>query len=327
MALNALPVMYSTLAPQAVVDGVVPHYDIPAVQDCQFWHRGLSDIYLLETDEEPYILRISHSHWRSRAEIEFELELLDFLHQQQMSVAYPIRTVDDRLYIEIDAPEGKRYASLFIFAPGAVPVGDLDTEQALKLGETVAKVHQAGLNFQSSADRQPLTVEYLLDNAWQALCPFLEGEDYEYVEDAIAHIREQLQDFPKTAPYWGICWGDPHSGNAHFTLDNQVTLFDFDQCGHGWRAFEVGKFRQVALNTGVSRSVRAAFLSGYMRVNPLAEFELAAIPAFTQMAHLWVWSISLTHAVRNNYSRLDRSYFSVRLQQLKKLRSPDWQQF
>lgn len=327
MSIDALPVMYSTLAPRTVVERVVPHYQIPTVQDCQFWHRGLSDIYLLETVEKPYILRISHCHWRNQSEIEFELELLDFLRQQRIPVAYPIHTVDDRLYIEINAPEGKRYASLFTYAPGTVPVGDLNAEQAFKLGETVAKVHQAGLSFRSQAYRQALTSEYLLDDSWRSLRPFLDGEDDAYVESAIVDIKTQLQDLPKTAPYWSICWGDPHSGNAHFTPDNQITLFDFDQCGHGWRAFEIGKFRQVALNTGVGRTIRAAFLAGYTSVSPLSEFELAAIPAFTQMAHIWVWSISLTNAMHHNYSRLDRSYFSVRLQQLKKLKCPDWQSF
>jgi Ser/Thr protein kinase RdoA (MazF antagonist) len=327
MALNALPVMYSTLAPQTVVDRVVPQYSVPTVRDCQFWHRGLSDIYLLETVEQPYILRISHSHWRSKAEIEFELELLDYLRQRQISVAYPIRTKDNRLYLEINAPEGKRYASLFIYAPGTVPTGDLNAEQALKLGATVAQMHQASLGFNSSAERPALTVDALLDGSWQVLRPFLNGEDYKYVASAIAQLKTQFQGFPQTAPYWGVCWGDPHSGNAHFTVDGQVTLFDFDQCGAGWRAFEVGKFRQVALNTGVSRTIRAAFLAGYTQVNPLDDFEIEAIPGFTQMAHLWVWSISLTHAQHHNYSRLDHTFFSIRLQQLKKLRSPDWQQF
>ncbi len=327
MPIDALPVMYSTLAPQAVLNQVVPNYEIPAVQACQFWHRGLSDVYLIETLGQPYILRISHCHWRNRSEIEFELELLDFLRDQNVPVAYPLRTKDDHLFIEINAPEGKRYASLFIYAPGEIPIGDLDVDQALTLGRTVAQLHQVGADFEPSVERQALTLDYLLDDSWRSLSLFLEAEDAEFVQGAIADIKEALKDFPQTAPYWVVCWGDPHSGNAHFTPDNQITMFDFDQCGYGWRAFEIGKFRQLALTTGISPTVRKAFLEGYSSLNPLTEFELAAIPAFTQMAHIWVWSISLTYAIRHNYSRLDHSYFRVRSNQLKRFRSHDWEAF
>jgi len=238
------PVIYSTLTSEALVSRVLPCYEIGAVTRCQFWNRGLSDVYVLETPTKPYILRVSHAHWRSKSDIDFELELLEFLRQRHIPVAYPLRTQNNQLSVEINAPEGKRYAALFIYAPGRVPLGDLTPTQAQILGETVAKLHVAAADFRSSAQRQLLTLDYLLDNSWQIIAPFLhhKSQDLAYLGDAIAQIKHQLQDFPQEPPFWGICWGDPHSGNAHFTPDNQITLFDFDQCGYGWRIFEIAKF-------------------------------------------------------------------------------------
>lgn len=329
MTVGLFPVFYSTLSPQAVVSRVLSCYDIPEINACQFWHRGLSDVYLIETAKQPYILKVSHCHWRCKSEIQFELDLLSYLHQRQLPIAYPLPTKSGQLFLELDAPEGKRYASLFIYAPGSIPLGDLNLAQASKLGETLAAVHQAGTEFSTGAQRPALTLEYLLDQSWRSISPFLQHrfDDYDYVESTIDILKIQLQNFPQESPYWSVCWGDPHSGNAHFTSDDAVTLFDFDQCGYGWRAFDIGKFRQVAVSTGISRRVREAFLKGYESVSAIAEFERATLPAFTQIAHIWVWSISLTNAIHHNYSRLDASYFNVRLEQLKKLKSPDWQLF
>ncbi len=324
---DVYPVLYSTIDPSAIVSRILSCYGIGAVKVCEFWCRGLSDVYLVETDRASYVLRISHWGWRSQTDVDFELALLDFLHQRDLPVAYPLRTESEKLSIVISAPEGDRYAALFIYAPGIVPIGDLSIRQATRLGETLAKVHQAGLEFGCQFDRKPLTLNYLLDESWIAIAPFLRPDDRDYVETAIAQIKTALQEFPRSSPYWGICWGDPHSGNTHFTEADQPTLFDFDQCGFGWRAFELGKFRQVALSTGISRRVREAFLQGYQSISPLKEFELAAISAFTQTAHIWVWSISLTYALRHNYSRLDDSFFLKRVEQLRKLKSPDWQMF
>jgi Ser/Thr protein kinase RdoA (MazF antagonist) len=327
MTVVSLPVLYSTLDPSAIVSKVLSCYDIGAVTVCEFWCRGLSDVYLVETDQAAYVLRVSHWGWRSRSDIDFELALLDFLHQKGVSVASPLRTTAGQLVIVINAPEGDRYASLFTYAPGSIPIGDLSLRQATKLGETVAKMHQAGSEFECDFERKPLTLEYLLDESWDVIASCLNLGDRHYLESAIVQIKLELQDFPRSAPYWGICWGDPHSGNAHFTDTDQPTLFDFDQCGWGWRSFELGKFRQVALNTGISRRIREAFLAGYQSVNPLEPFEIAAISAFTQAAHIWGWSINLTYALRHNYSRLDDSFFRKRVEQLRKLKSPDWQMF
>ncbi len=326
---DSFPTIYSTLSCEALVERVLPFYKIGGVISCQFWNRGLSDVYIVETQTQRYILRVSHCHWRSCSDIDFELELLDFLHQRQLPVAYPLRTKQGQLSIELHAPEGNRYAALFTFAPGRVALGDLNPTQSQKLGETVAKIHQAGMDFHSYCHRQPLTLAYLLDDSFEAIAPFLahRSDDLVFLREVIDQIEHQLQDFPQEPPFWGICWGDPHSGNAHFTSDDQVTLFDFDQCGYGWRAFELGKFLQVAMRTGIGHNVREAFLSGYQSVQAITKRELDSLQAFTQTAHIWNWAISLNTTMLHSYSRLDDSYFTQRLAQLKMLRSHEWQLF
>lgn len=323
------PTVYSTLACEALISRVLPYYRIAGVTGCQLWNRGMSDVYIVETEAQPYVLRISHCHWRSQSDIGFELELLDFLRQRQIPVAYPLRTRDDRLCIELNAPEGKRYASLFTYAPGKVALGDLNQAQSYSLGVAVASIHQAGKDFRPSYSRQPLTLNYLLDDSLEAISSFLRhrNDDLQFLLEVITLIKHQLQDFPQEPPFWGICWGDPHSGNAHFTSDNQVTLFDFDQCGYGWRAFELGKFLQVAIRTGIAHNVREAFLSGYQAVQPITKRELDSLQIFTQIAHIWMWAINLNTSRIHSYNRLDDSYFTHRLAQLKMLRSHEWQLF
>lgn len=329
MVNTTFPVVYSTLAGHALVGKVLANYEISAASNCFFWHRGLSDIYLVETATQRYILRVSHAHWRTKSDIDFELELLDFLRHKSIPVAYPLHTKQGDLSIEIDALEGKRYAALFIYAPGSIALGDLNLAQSQKLGETVAKLHRCAQDFQTTAVRQPLSLDYLLDDSVAAIAPFLQHKpaDLAYLIDTVNQIKDQLQNFPIAPPFWGICWGDPHSGNAHFTEDGQITLFDFDQCGYGWRAFEIAKFLQVSLHSGLGTRVREAFINGYQTVMPLMEYELASLQAFTETAHIWSWAICLNSAMLHDYSRLDDSYFHHRLAHLRMLRSPEWQLF
>lgn len=324
---DIFPISYSTLDIRALITQILNHYPIDPIEKCKFWHRGLSDVYSVKTQTTRYFLRISHQHWRCQDEIKFEVELLDFLHRHQLPVAYPIRTTDGQLFIEINAPEGKRYAVLFVNAPGQIAIGDLNVKQSFKLGETVAKIHQVSLNFKPPVQRQPLTLDYLLESSLVVIAPYLKNrpKDLNYLVEVVFQLETQLENLPKIPPLWGICWGDPHSGNAHFTTDDQITLFDFDQCGYGWRSFDIAKFLQVSLQSGLSKKVREAFVLGYEEINPLIELEKSLLQGLTETAHIWAWTISIINAEQFNYSRLDSCYFTRYLEQLKRLHSPDWQ--
>lgn len=322
-------VTYSTLALEAVTTALASHYDIDEVRSCQFWYHGLSDIYRVETDTALYIFRISHHHWRSRSEILFELEFLTFLRRHELPVASPLPTSTGELCLEITAPEGVRYGTLFEYAEGSVPIGDFDCTQSHKLGETVAKLHTIGQNFTPRNQRPSLTPQFVIDESLNIIAPFFDKRpwDWQTLLTITERSKEQLQHLPTTPPYWTVCWGDPHSGNTHITEHNQLTLFDFDQCGCGWRAFDLAKFRQVSLQAGCSHKIRSAFLQGYQTVSPLSQIELDALQALTIAAFVWGWGIHLNRAICFEYSRLDDRYFTRRLEQLKQLHSYDWQKF
>jgi Ser/Thr protein kinase RdoA (MazF antagonist) len=206
-----------------------------------------------------------------------------------------------------------------------VAIGDLNINQSWLLGEIVAKIHSVSQTFRPQAKRQPLSPAYLVDESLAYLAAVwpLPKREWQSLRDMGIQIKHQLQGLPLDPPYWGICWGDPHSGNVHFTEGNQPTLFDFDQCGYGWRAFDVAKFLQVSSQTGLSRQVREAFLKGYQARTPLTALELERLPSLTQAAYLWSWAIQVNNLKRQDCSRLDRHYFAQRLERLRYLACPD----
>ena len=329
VAMGVFPAIYSTLSPAALSEKIIARYNIGTINRCLFWNRGLSDIYLIETASQSYILKISHHHWRTESEIQFELEFLDFLHQRNIPVANPLETRSGKLFVTVNAVEGDRYAALFPYAPGEVPQGDLSLTQSAIMGQALGKIHQASLEFDNSISRQPLDTKHLLDDSLRVIHPYLrhQQDDLAYLEQTINKIKQQLICLEQTSPLWGVCWGDPHSGNVHFTEDNQITLFDFDQCGYGWRIFDIAKFLQVSLSAGISRRVRDSFLTGYQQVQKLTEAETLSLQALTQMAHIWHWAISINASAIHNWSRLDGYYTKKRLHQLKRLSTKEWQLF
>jgi hypothetical protein len=120
---TTFPVTYSTLDCDALQRQILPLFATDPVIRCKFWNRGLSDVYLVETLTAHFILRISHSHWRTESEVNFELELLDFLRRRGVPVAEPLRTRDGQLSVKIMRRRGSVMPHCSPMRQGVFPLG------------------------------------------------------------------------------------------------------------------------------------------------------------------------------------------------------------
>ncbi len=324
MSERLIRVTHSIPSEEALIAAVLPKYPIPRPRNCRLHKRGLNDTYRVETDTELYILRIYRCNWRTKDEIDFELELLTFLHDHQLPVAYPVSTKQGNLTEVILAPEGRRYVVLFSYAPGRAVNEQLNEQQSQKLGLVLAHIHQWTINFSSSFNRQALHSEYLLDWAWTSISSLFEYKrrDCRFIQAQVEHVKAEIEalKLPKQSPDYGICVGDVHSGNAHFSEANEPTLFDFDQCGYGWRAFDIAKFLHVSYTWKIDKIVCQAFLAGYQTIRKLNDLELASIPVFTKAAHIWVMGINASVAGEVvPYSHYTDEWFDAKLALLDQL--------
>jgi Ser/Thr protein kinase RdoA (MazF antagonist) len=289
-------VIHSIPAGEALIENVLRHYPIGTPLSCRLYKRGLNDTYLVETKQDRYILRFYRKGWRTKPEIDSELELLAFLHERNLPVAYPIERKGGGFTEELAAPEGNRYAAVFSYAPGRAVSKKLESEQSRRLGEVLATLHTTMDDFTLNFSRPALSSEYLLDCSLDVMTPLFQHRqnDIAYLQKQIEKIKRTLVELelPFSAPTYGICIGDVHSENAHFTDKGEPTLFDFDQCGYGWRAFDIAKFIHTSFSWKIDDNVRKPFLDGYQALRQLSEAEFASIPVLVKVAHIWVMGIN-----------------------------------
>ena len=86
-----------------------------------------------------------------------------------------------------------------------------------------------------------------------------------------------------------IIHGDAHVGNVLYDRGAGFTIIDFDHCAHGWLAYDlVPLLNTLVINVpSVAQRVWKLVLGGYEEVRGLSERERDAIPAFSQLWHLW----------------------------------------
>ena len=310
---------YSQLSTHSVLQLLSDRYAIGPVHRCLYYVLGLHDNYLIETENGRFILRIYRNDWRTPDEINFELTLLDFLTKKNAPVCGPILTTSHDLYFDFDAPEGKRLATLFPYAQGTSPGKNISLKQSELLGRTVAITHQHSDSFASGSFNKNLDLSYLLDQSISAIEPFLTASDSQYLASLKLSLKNSLPHLRKSEGIYGICLGDVNPTNFHIDAEEKITLFDFDQCGFGYRAFEIAKFNSSINYLDNKKELAKNFLSGYQSIRPLNDDELRSIPFFKIVARIWVMAIHAHNATRIGHKLLEKPYWDKQLSVVKEL--------
>ncbi len=207
---------------------------------------------------------------------------------------------------------------LFSYAPGKDLSLDIEPQSEV-YGRAVARVHAESETFTCSLERFQLNLDHLLSTPVRTIESFLSHrkDDCEYVNRLAGKLNAMLEALPLQSLERGFCHGDFHGANAHLN-DDQVTFFDFDCCGFGWRAYDIAVFRWCARLNAKEKERWPAFLRGYQNERPLNELDLHATDIFVAVRHLWLLDLHIRMGCDVGYSFLNDRYFDRRLEFLRK---------
>lgn len=316
-----LPVTRSVLSADALVPLLQEAYAFN-VRSCRLIKAFVLHTYHVVTDDKQYIFRIYPHGRRTRIAILAELRLLNYLEANSVPVSIPVTSAADQLLLLLPAPEGKRWAALFTYAPGT-PLTEISCAGNIRAyGRALGMVHRQFDKIPFTVERSPLDFNRLVAEPIKRLAATFpqRQRDWSYLREWAPRLEEAMQMLGREPPCFGICHGDAASANVHVTADGQLTLFDFDFCGPGWRAYDLGTF---LIDT--TDEVAEAFLAGYREIRAIDPKELSALPAFQAAQNVWLLGLrasyvnewgtaffsdrfvdSVLAAIRQNLAKLDR---------------------
>jgi Ser/Thr protein kinase RdoA (MazF antagonist) len=245
--------------------------------------------------------------------------VLRHLARAGVSVSQPIARKDGGWTLGVEAVEGRRQVVLFQYAEGQ-PTPQITEAFAALYGRAAAALHAATDDFASRYPRFELGLAHLLDQPLAEMAPLLAHRpaDWEYLVDLARRLREGVAALPVGALDRGFCHGDFHHGNAHVAGD-RLTLFDFDCCGTGWRAYDIAVFRWgVQQWCEAPKALWTAFLQGYTEAGGVSPEELAAVPLFVAIRQIWIMGMQAENAPDWGYAQAGDAYFDEALAYLRR---------
>jgi len=284
---------------------------------------GLNDTYVVRAGSLTHYLRVYRHRWRTKREILAELDMLTYLRKRHLPVSWPMKRKDGLLLTRIPAPEGMRYAVLFTAAPGK-PV-DMTAKQSCSYGELVGRIHTCLDTAPHDGRRFHLDFAHLVDGPLSHhVQPFLEHRrnDLDYMRSVGSELRTRIEELlPKSRPEYGSCHGDHHGGDLHIDNNGNMTMFDFDCCGYGWRAYDVAVYLWSRTcssyffdgwsRAGKTKATRLwnAFLTGYAKVRELGTCEVEATRLFVPIRHIWMMGLATHLAETGARGKINDDYF------------------
>ncbi len=298
--MEQIPVARSFIDANALADVVIQNYDIGEDIDCKMFSKLLrtqdNDHYRVMSGDQKYVLRVyeqGDALDRQESDYLYELDWLLFLKEQDLSVSSPIPRKDGTLLGSLNAPEGKRYYTLFTFAKGK-SMSLQDQDQLYEFGSCMAKIHNISNKFESRHKRRTLDMAYLLDKPLERIKRSWGPQRSANLdilltsaEDAKNKVFSLLGENPNpNSDIWGVVSGDFSHMSVHFN-GSRPTFFNFDRCGKGWRAYDIASFLSNSNLLQASAGYSEAFFAGYYSVRPLTREEHAAVSPFLTLRRIW----------------------------------------
>jgi Ser/Thr protein kinase RdoA (MazF antagonist) len=279
--MTTFPVIASTLSENELGNFINEKYQLTENFNCKLFRTGVNHTYFLSDANTKYVVRVYCHNWRTKTEIQEELCLLNSLKKHNLSISAPIPDKSGNLIQEIIAPEGLRYVVLFTFAEGE-KMRFMTNETCFAVGSLMAKIHY--VTERKKINRMNYNSDALMYKAYEKLNLFF-SEDLDemlYLKHISSKIAKRFEKSHLSENQKGIVHLDIWYDNLSVNNKEEITIFDFDNCGNGSLILDFGYFcKQLFFieTDKIEYEIKVeSFLNGYKKERNLSENEINLIP-------------------------------------------------
>lgn len=255
-----------------------------------------SFMYEYERNGAEYILRIGHTIRRSIAQIQGEVDWINYLNKGGVGVARAVPSEAGSLVEAINDGQGGHFLVVaFVKAEGGPSWenGRWNEDLFVHYGRLLGRMHSLTKDYEPADPSwrrlewdDPINVDVL---HWLP-------EDQVLVEQRGEEVLAYLRSLPKDKESYGLIHQDAHAGNFFVDEQGKITLFDFDDSVYSWFVYDIAMVVFYAVTNHEDPEAMAAemwpsFWHGYSLENDLDPRWLAEMPAFFKLREIGLYAI------------------------------------
>jgi|GEM_PF-1472065 amicoumacin kinase len=237
------------------------------------------------------IARVSILRHRTPAEIQGELEWIEFLSEKGIPVCAPQSSASGAKYEEMTI-DGRSYLlTVFEEAAGRKAVrDDLSVDFCRRVGELIGQMHAAAIEANATGFKvyrgDWSSSRLLTKDMIETKAPI--GDKF---RSSVSKLMREISSIPATSNNYGILHGDVNINNIHIQ-DDRIHIFDFDNAEYGYFIQDLAVMLYDSIYSKVVTHVTPenltstvktfwdAMLKGYHGLNPKLLFSARELSYF-----------------------------------------------
>jgi Ser/Thr protein kinase RdoA (MazF antagonist) len=245
---------------------------------------------------ENFILKLTHRIHRSREQVVGELEWVEHLKKNGVSVCGVVPSVRGNPLEIVEIENSYFIVYVLEKAPGShAEKGQWNDRLILQWGSTLGKIHAATGTFIPSTESYK-RFQWYDDDSLKAE-KYIPPNQSVVIEKINGHI-EKLRNLDTDGHSYGLIHSDLHNWNF-YVHDGGIYVFDTDDCHYNWLAYDIGIPLYYALRTdGIgddnieyARYFFRLFMEGYKRENDIDPVWITRIPDFMKLREMDLYII------------------------------------
>lgn len=217
-------------------------------------------VFNFKKDGVPYFLRFNDACERKIETIESELNIVNFLWEQSLNVAKPVRSLNGKFIEVVETELGIFYAVVFEALPGKhIEYEEITDEQLYLWGEALGKLHQTLKQMPEKYQvKRPNWREHLSEV--KRLIPSNEVVASRELERVI----RWAESLSVSKENYGIVHYDFELDNIVFE-NKKIGMLDFDDCSSYWYVADIVYALRDDGDFSLTSSNIKKFIEGYQR--------------------------------------------------------------
>jgi Ser/Thr protein kinase RdoA (MazF antagonist) len=243
-----------------------------------------------------YALRVHQAGYRTDAQIQSELDYMEYLNGQGVPTPQVVRASDGSSFVVAEHSDiaEPRQCDLFEWIDGK-PLRNSGEPPDMAVGEAAKLYARVGRQAAAlySATEAWTRPDGFVRPVWDAEGIFgvsanlgdfrksvqLSDAQRTFLGELAARLTADLDAFGKTSDRWGLSQGDFLSENVMVTSDG-LRLVDFDDAGEGWYLFDIATALFDLSGSDYFEPCLEGYVAGFRELRELPEHHLKMLPAF-----------------------------------------------
>lgn len=258
------------------------------------FHRRVENfIYFSSSDQGEVVLRLTEPTRRKKEELQAELDWQIWLSSRGVTCARPFESSRGELVEVIEDGGAIYFASVFEKLNGIqIRTPEQFTPELMKSwGRQLASLHTVTAEYRPSAKIAP---RWNWREDFDRMIGPISLHDRRSLAGEQAHsLFEWLSKLPVDEKVYGLVHTDLHNGNFLVDGENELRIFDFDDCCYHWFGYDLAvplfylRFRNIDMKMGLDiKNLEGFYLQGYREIQTLDDDWTSRIESFIRLRAL-----------------------------------------